>query len=118
LGVKLASLVLTIVIALAAAAAAFHATGHRFPGCWLLVFSPASLCVGILRDLSLGVRQIGQAAIQNDRNQLAFCLVLLVLSLLAALRLSWPWLFWIAWALNALVCAVLLYMVLFWKVFS
>ena len=117
MGANLASLVLTIVIALVAAAA-FHATGHRVPSCWLLVFSAASLCVGILRDFSLGVRQIGHAAIQNDRNQLAFCLVLLVLSLLAALRLSWPWLFWIAWTLNALVCAVLLYMVLFWKVFS
>jgi hypothetical protein len=114
----LASLVLTVVIALVIAAAAFHAAGHRVPGCWLLALSPASLCVGIVGDLSRGVSQIGRAAIENDRSQLAFCLFLLVLSLLAALRPNWPWLFWIAWTLNALVSAVLLYMVLFWKVFS
>ena len=88
------------------------------PACWLLALSPASLCIGIIRDLCLGVRQIGQAAIKDDHNHLVFCLVLLALSLLAVLRTNWQWLFWIAWTLNAMVCAVLLYMVLFWKVFS
>ena len=114
----MASLLLLVVIALVTAAAAFHATGHRAPGCWLLALSPASLCAGFLLDLSRGVRQIGQAALENDRNQLAFCLVLLAACLLAALRPRWPWLFWIAWAVNALICAVLFYMVFFWKVFG
>jgi hypothetical protein len=118
MSVNLLSLALTVVIAAVIAAAAFYATGHRLSGLWLLVLSPACLCVVILQDLSRGVRQIGQAAIESDHNQLKFCLALLALSLLAALRPSWPWLFWIAWTLNVLVCALLLYMVFFWKVFS
>jgi hypothetical protein len=114
----MAFLVLTVVIVLVFASAALHARGRRVPGCWVLVLSPASLCASIVADLSRGVGRAGRAAIESDRNQLAFCLVLLVLSLLAILRPSWPWLFWIAWTLNAMVCAVLLYMVFSWKVFS
>ena len=112
------TLVLTVVITLVIAAAACYANGNRVPGGWLLVLSPASLCLGILLELSRGARQIGQAALDNDRNQLAFCIVLFALCLFAALHPSWPWLFWVAWTLNALVCAVLLYMVLFWRVFG
>lgn len=112
------SLVLAVAIALGIAAAAFYATGKPVPAYWLLALSPASLCGAILRDLSRGVRQIGQAAIEDGRSHLTFCLVVLVLSLLPALRPEWPWLFWIAWTLNALVWGVLLYLLLFWKVFS
>lgn len=114
----MAPLVLAIVIVFTIVAAAFHAIGYRVPGCWLLVLSAASLCIGIIRDLCLGVRQIGQAAIDDDHNHLMFCLVLLVLSLLATLRTNWLWFFWIVLTLNTMVCAVLLYIVFFWKVFS
>ena len=60
------------------------------PAAETLVLSPASLCLGILLELSRGARQIGQAALDSDRNQLAFCIVLFALCLFAALHPSWP----------------------------
>jgi len=93
------------------------ADDRRGFGCWLLPISSALLCVGVLLDLSRGVQQIGQGAIESDQKQLAFCLALLALSVLAAFLPKRPWLFWIAWTANAFVCAVPVYMVFFWKVF-
>jgi hypothetical protein len=117
-GVGLTSFTVTAVIVLILAAAALHAAGKRIAGCWLLVLLPASLCGWILHDLSLGAKRLGEAAVEGDRHALAFLLFWLSLSLIAALRPSWRWLFWIAWTLDAFVCGILIYMVFFWKVFG
>jgi hypothetical protein len=93
-------------VVLVIAAAAFYATGKRRLGCWLQVLFPA-----ILYGWVLGDRYIATEA-------KALCLSVLGLSLLAALRPRWPWLFWAAWLLNAFVCYILLYAIFFWKVFS
>jgi hypothetical protein len=47
-----------------------------------------------------------------------YVLVLLVLSVFAALRPKWPWLFWIAWAPSGFICGILVYLAFFWKVFN
>jgi hypothetical protein len=109
---------LTVIIIVVIAAAAIHASGRRVFGCWLLPISSALLCVGVLLDLSRGVQQLGRGAIESDHKQLAFCLALLALSVLAAFLPKRPWLFWIAWTANAFVCVILVNIVFFWKVFS
>jgi hypothetical protein len=114
----MASVTIPAVVILVLAAAALHATGNRVIGCSLLVLFPAFVCVAILYDLSLGVTRIGRGAFQSDQKELVFSLVLLVLSLFAALRPKWPWLFWIAWAPCALAGGVLVCLEYFWKVFS
>ena len=54
----------------------------------------------------------------SDQKQLAVALVMLAISIFAALRAQWRWLFWIEWFLNGIVCGMLIYLVFFWKVFS
>ena len=114
----MASLVVPFVIALLIAIAVMHATGRRAFACWLLVIFPAALCGACLVDLARGPAQLGEAAFKSDQKQLLYCLALLAMNLLAALRAKSSWLFWVSWLLDAAVCGILVYLVFFWKVFS
>jgi predicted DNA repair protein MutK len=106
------------IIAFLVAVAILHLKGRRVIGAWLLAFLPVLLCgVGVV-DISRGAVQLGEGAFESDVKQLAFSVVLLVLSLIAALCPKWPWLFWLVWAVNGAVCGILVYLVFFWKVFS
>ena len=113
----MASLITVVAVALVIAAAALWFKRRRVSSCLLMTF-PATLCIMALVDLSGGAARIGQAAFESDLKQLAYVFCLLLLCLLAALRPSWGWLFWAAWAFSALVCGVLVYLAFFWKVFS
>ena len=105
-------------VAIVLAAATLQATGRRVPGCWLLVLFSAALCGGILQDLSRGVKHLGLATVEMDHRFLVFCLFLLALSLIAALRANWRWLFWSAWILCAFVCAILIDFFFFFRLFN
>lgn len=112
------ALLALFVIALLLAAAALHLRGRRTLGCWLLAVFPAFACVAYLRDLLQGAQRLGLAAYQSDRKQLGAALALLAISVFAAVRPQWRWLFWLEWTFNAIACGVLVYLVFFWKVFS
>jgi hypothetical protein len=107
-----------VVVGLLVATAALQLTGRPRLSCWLLALFPACLCAGCLVDLVHGAAQIGASAYRSDRKQLISCLIFLAISLFAALRSQWRWLFWLAWVLNALICGILVYLAFFWKVFS
>ena len=106
------------VIVLLIAAAALQLRGLSRLACWLLTVFPAFACLAYIRDLALGPQGLGVAAYQNDQKQFGGALVLLAITVLAALRPQWRWLFWLEWIFNAVACGVLIYLVLFWKVFS
>jgi len=99
-------------------AAILHLMGKRRLSCWLLVPLPAIGCGMAILELSHGAQRIGESSFETDLMQLAYLSVLLVLSLIAALRSNWRWLFRVAWMSNATVCAVFVYLAFFWKVFS
>jgi hypothetical protein len=106
------------VVALLIVAAVLQLMGWRRFSCWPLALFPASICVAALLDLSHGAAKIGAGAYASDQKQLPYCLAFLVLSVVPALRPQWNWLFWVAWVFNAFVCAFLVYVAFFWKVFS
>ncbi len=114
----MASLFVLVLIALLLAAAALHLMRSRNLAAWLLVVFPATLCAGIMRDLSKGAANLGQGAFEDDQKQLVYCFFFLAVSLTAALCPKWPWLFRIAWLLDASVCGILVYLAYFWKVFN
>ena len=114
----MATVIVPLLIVLLIAAVVLHLMGKRSLGCWLVVLFPASLCAVALLDHAKGPVQLGLASYQSDQKQLAYCLAILALSLLAALRPKWWWLFWVSWTLNAIVCGMLVYLAFFWKVFS
>jgi hypothetical protein len=93
-------------------------TRLRKLGCWLLVIFPAALCAALLRDLAKGAQKLGEASYQSDLKTLLPLVGFLAITLFAALRPRWGWVFWIAWILNALVCALVVFLTYFWKVFS
>jgi hypothetical protein len=107
-----------VLVVLLVGTAALQLTGRRRLSCWLLALFPGSLCVGCLLDIARGAAKIGESTYRSDQKQLLYCLCFLLLSVAAALRPQWKWMFWIAWAFNALVCGVLVYLAFFWKVFS
>jgi len=115
---SMAHFIAVLVIVLLVGTAIFQLTGRRGLSCWLLAIFPASLCAGCLIDLARGAAKIGEGAYESDKKQLLYCLCFLLLTVAAALRPQWKWLFWIAWAFNALVGGVLVYLAFFWKVFS
>lgn len=106
----------TIILLVACAVLFF--TRQRRVGCWLLVMLPAALCAGLLKDLAKGAAGLGEASYQSDLKTLLPLIGFLVITLFAALRPRWGWVFWIGWILSALVCAVVVYLTYFWKVFS
>jgi hypothetical protein len=106
------------VIALLLAAAALQLSGRLALSCWLLVVFPGFLCIAYLHELVQGPSRLGMGAFQSDQKQLVVALVMLLVSVFAALRSQWRWLFWIEWVLNGIVCGMLVYLVFFWKVFN
>jgi hypothetical protein len=114
----MATFIVPVVIILLIGTGTFQLMGKRGLSCWLLALFPASLCIVAVADISRGAAKIGEGAFESDQKQLVYCLSFLALSVLAALRSQWRWLFWTAWAFNALVCGMLVYLVFFWKVFS
>lgn len=113
----MAELLVLLFVALEIAAAVVHWKGRRALGGWLLTAAGATMCAGIVVELIRGVSQIGLGADHAYARQLEFYLVALVMSLTAALKPRWRILFWLAWAINALICAGLVYLAFFWKVF-
>jgi hypothetical protein len=107
-----------VVIALLLAAAALHLTGHPRLAAWLLVIFPGFLCLAYLHDLAKGSRILGLAAFQGDEKQLVVACFMLAVSIFAAFRTQWRWLFWTEWFLNGIACGMLVYLVFFWHVFS
>ena len=107
-----------LAVVLVLACAVLHFMRRRTPACWLLVIFPAALCVGLFLDLSHGVAKLGQASYGSDLRTLPYLLGFLAITLLAALRPRWGWLFWIAWAFSAFVSSVVVFLTYFWKVFS
>lgn len=114
----MATLVASAVVVLLIVSSTLHGKGKRVLGCWLLMPFPAFNLVAILFDLSRGAAKLGQGAFESDKRQLIYSVVIFIVSLLAALRPRWPWLFWIAWMLNAFIAAILFYSTFFWKVFN
>lgn len=114
----MATLIASAVVVLLIAAAASRSKGKLALGCWLLVPFPVFNLVAILVELSRGSAKLGMGAFETDSRQLWYCIAVFVITLLAALRPKWPWLFWIAWSLNAFFGAILFYATFFWKVFN
>jgi hypothetical protein len=114
MGAELA--VIAVVILLVAAG--FRLAGKARLSCWLLVVFPAFLCLAYVRDLILGPVRLGASAYQSDQMQLLVALGMVAVSVFAAFRPQWRWLFWLEWFLNGIVCGMLIYLVFFWKIFS
>ena len=93
-------------------------TARRALGCWLLVLFPSALCTGLLFDLAQGSTRLGRAAFNTDLRTLLYLVGFLALTLLAALRPNWRWLFWIAWMVGAALCTIAVFLTYFWRVFS
>jgi hypothetical protein len=105
-------------IVLLVACAVLEFTRWRVIGTWLLVLFPASLCGALLLDIAHGVSKLGQAAYNTDLRTLPVLLSFLVISVVAALRPGWRWLFWIEWLIGAVLCSTAVYLTFFWHVFS
>ncbi|MBW8870406.1 MAG: hypothetical protein JF563_06470, partial [Acidobacteriales bacterium] len=93
-------------------------THRKNVACWLLVIFPAALSLGLFLDLAHSSAKLGQVSYSSDLRTLPYLLGFLVITLLAALRPKWGWLFWIAWLFSAFLCGVLVFLTYFWKVFS
>lgn len=117
-GSTMAKSIILLLIVLLVVSAAFQLAGKRRIACWLQVLFAAFLLGGALLDLSRGVTALGTAGYSSDITQIEYFVVLLALSVFAAIRLQWRWLYWSAWVFNALVCALFVYLAFFWKVFS
>jgi hypothetical protein len=105
-------------IILLLACAGLFFTPFRRVGGWLMVLFPLSLDTGILLDMAHGVQKLGQSGYKSDERILPVFLILLMITIVAAIRPRWWWLFWISWLLNALFCAIAVFLTFFWKVFS
>ena len=105
-------------VVLVFACAVLHLTRRRDLACWLLVVFPASLSIGLALDLAHGAAKLGQASYHSDLRTLPYLLGFLLITVIAALRPRWGWLFWIAWVFSAFVSAVVVMLTYFWKVFS
>jgi hypothetical protein len=93
-------------------------TPLRKLGCWLMAIFPAALCAGLIKELAKGAKSVGEASYRSDLMVLVPLLGFIAIAVFAALRPRWGWLFWIGWLLNALVCALIVFLTYFWKVFS
>lgn len=107
-----------LAVILVLACAVVHFTHRKNLACWLLVIFPGALCLGVFLDLAHGAQALGEASYSSDLRTLPYLLGFLVITLIAAFRPRWGWLFWIAWVFSSLVCAVVVFLTYFWKVFS
>ena len=98
--------------------AVLNFTRRRTLSCWLLVLFPAAFCFALLLDISYGVAKLGPASYHSDLRALPYLLAFLTVTVLAAFRPNWRWLFWIIWLVYALICTVIVYLTFFWKLFS
>jgi uncharacterized membrane protein len=98
--------------------AVLHFMRRRQLACWLHVIFPAALTLALSLDLAHGTAKLGQASYNSDMRTLSYLLGFLVVTVLAALRPKWGRLFWIAWAFSAFVCAVVIFLTYFWRLFS
>ncbi len=105
-------------IALLFVSAALFFTPLRKLGCWLMALFPAALCAALFKELVKGSAKIGEATYHSDLIVLLPLLAFLAITILAAVRPRWGWVFWIGWVLNAMVCALIVFLTYFWKVFS
>ena len=85
---------------------------------WPLTFLPGSACFRYVAELSRGGTALSLVPSASNQSQLLISLASLGLSVLSAVQWGWRWLFWTVWICNGLVCAVIVYLVFFWKVFS
>lgn len=113
------SSVLLLIWILVLVAAPILRVAHRPASAgWLLTALPAAASLASLEDLARGAAAVGESTFQSAEKQLGFFLLLLFVTVLAAFRAQIRWLFWAAWLMNAVVCAVVVYLALFWKVFA
>jgi hypothetical protein len=112
------TLLVCVAITILLAAAALQLAGRPRLGCWLLVVFPGFLSLAYVRDLMLGAQRIGLAVYESDKKQVLVALCMTAVSVFAAFRSEWRWLFWLEWFLNGMVCGMLVYLVFFWKVFQ
>ncbi len=104
-------------IILLVACAVLQFTRWRIIGTRLLVlFPPRSAWDSC--SISHGVTKLGQVAYNTDLRTLPFLLGFLAIAVLAALRPSWRWLFWITWFVSAVLCSIAVYLTFFWKMFG
>ena len=109
-GLALATIIMAVV---------YQLLGKLRASCWLLLVFPVVLSiVALFSYLNNAGRASPGTDLRSDQSMAIFCLSLLVLSVLAKLRPRWRWLFWLAWLPNAIACGTLVYLVLFWHVFS
>jgi hypothetical protein len=113
-----ASLLAIACIALWLASAILRLTQGRVVAGWPLTFLPASMCVSSVLALSQGKAALGRAGFETDLRVLLYCLAALGLSVFSAIQWKLRWLFWTIWVCSGLFCALIVYLVFFWKVFS
>lgn len=118
MGYSMAVLFCWFAIILVLGSAILHFTHLRRLSCWLLVLLPASLCLGLLMDLAKGAQKLGEASYHSDLKTLLPLVGFLAVAVFGAIKPKWGWIFWIAWVLGVLVCAVVVFLTYFWKVFS
>jgi hypothetical protein len=112
------SVLLLIWILVLIAAPILRAVRRPTPASWLLTALPAAASLASFEDLARGAAAVGEGTFESAEKQLVLFLLLLFVTVLAAFRTQTRWLFWAAWLMNAVVCALVVYMALFWKVFA
>jgi hypothetical protein len=117
-GAPVAVLFCWLAVALLFVCAVLFFTPLRKLGCWLMAIFPAALCAAVLKDLAKGSTKVGAATYHSDLLVLLPLMGFLAITVVAALRPRWGWLFWIGWVLNAGICALIVFLTYFWKVFS
>lgn len=114
----MSSVLLLIWILVLVAAPILRAARRSASSGWLLTALPAAASLASIEDLLRGAAAVGEGAFESAEKQLGFFLLLLFVTVLAAFRQQTRWLFWAAWLMNAAVCAIVVYLALFWKVFA
>jgi len=114
----LAFLIAGLALATLMMALVYQFLGKLRASCWLLLVFPVILSVVAFLSFSSGTGRDVGTDLRSDQNMAIFCISLLCLSVFAVLRPRWRWLFWLAWLPNAIACGTLVYLVLFWHVFS
>jgi len=114
----LAFLIAGLALATLMTALVYQFLGKLRASCWLLLVFPVILSVVAFLSFSSGTGRDVGTDLRSDQNMAIFCISLLCLSVFAVLRPRWRWLFWLAWLPNAIACGTLVYLVLFWHVFS